>query len=183
MGAKRALPTAGQAQSGAKQRCCAARMYVGKVSGRCREGRCGPGGRTGAPLCRYRCNRPQLGGAGIPWDDRLWDGTWAAVKRVWASKWGDRAAGGLRGAGVAPRDLQMAVLVQRVVPARYAFVAHTVHPTAGAQAPCTQCLGFRAAGSRAYPGHGARARHACRAHRAPDRTRTGSALPLFAGCL
>ena len=70
--------------------------------------------------------------AGIPWDDRLWDGTWAAIKQVWASKWGERAAGGLRGAGVAPRDLQMAVLVQRVVPARYAFVAHTVHPTAGA---------------------------------------------------
>ena len=69
--------------------------------------------------------------AGIPWDDRLWDGTWAAIKRVWASKWGERAAGGLRGAGVAQRDLRMAVLVQRVVPARYAFVAHTVHPTAG----------------------------------------------------
>lgn len=50
---------------------------------------------------------------------------------MWASKWGERAAGGLRDAGVAPRDLQMAVLVQRVVPARYAFVAHTVHPTAG----------------------------------------------------
>lgn len=75
--------------------------------------------------------------AGIPWDDRLWDGTWAAVKQVWASKWGERAAGGLRGAGVAQRDLQMAVLVQRVVPARYAFVAHTVHPTAGAGPPLT----------------------------------------------
>ena len=82
------------------------------------------------------CNNGQLGlCAGIPWDDRLWDGTWAAVRQVWASKWGERAAGGLRGAGVAPRDLQMAVLAQRVVPARYAFVAHTVHPTAGAGAP------------------------------------------------
>ena len=72
--------------------------------------------------------------AGIHWDDRLWDGTFAAVRHVWASKWGERAAGGLRGAGVAPRDLQMAVLVQRVVPVRYAFVAHTVHPTTGAGA-------------------------------------------------
>lgn len=62
------------------------------------------------------------------------------MRRVWASKWGERAVAGLRSAGVAHRDLQMAVLCQRVVPARYAFVAHTVHPTTGA-AP----LGLRAA--------------------------------------
>ena len=54
------------------------------------------------------------------------------MRRVWASKWGERAVAGLRSAGVAHRDLQMAVLCQRVVPAHYAFVAHTVHPTTGA---------------------------------------------------
>ena len=41
----------------------------------------------------------------------------------------------LRRAGLPHGALQMAVLCQEVVPARYAFVAHTTNPTTGAAAP------------------------------------------------
>jgi len=117
--------------------------------------------------------------AGIPWDERLWPGAWAAATRVWASPWRPQAAAGLAAARVPRRDLRMAVLVQQLVPARYAFVAHTAHPTTGARpAACSrpapphsrmrptgasggtapgaggrpQCLGVRQSAGAARPG-------------------------------
>lgn len=48
---------------------------------------------------------------------------------MWASQWNDRAYIALEKAGLQHSSLQMAVLVQPVVPAEYAFVAHTVNPT------------------------------------------------------
>lgn len=56
---------------------------------------------------------------------------WAAVTRVWASKWNARAFSALGVAGAAPADLQMAVLAQGVLPAEYAWVAHTTNPVTG----------------------------------------------------
>ncbi|GAB0489906.1 hypothetical protein MMPV_001132 [Pyropia vietnamensis] len=56
---------------------------------------------------------------------------WAAVKGVWASVWGDRAVLARGRAGIPHRSVAMAVLVQAVVAADYAFVAHTVHPVSG----------------------------------------------------
>lgn len=50
---------------------------------------------------------------------------------MWASKWNERAVLSLRRAGLSHAALQMAVLCQEVVPAAYAFVAHTRHPTTG----------------------------------------------------
>lgn len=84
--------------------------------------------------------------AGIPWAEHQWDGTWSAIKKVWASKWNDRAVLSLRRAGLSHALLQMAVLCQQVVPAQYAFVAHTTHPTTGQHcntslAPCCHNAG------------------------------------------
>lgn len=68
----------------------------------------------------------------MAWAEGQWEGAWAAVKAVWASKWNERAVLSLRRAGLSPTALQMAVLCQEVVPAAYSFVAHTTHPTTGA---------------------------------------------------
>ena len=71
----------------------------------------------------------------MAWSGAQWEGTWAAIRRVWASKWHDRAVLSLRRAGLPHAALQMAVLAQEVVPAQYAFVAHTTNPLTGALAP------------------------------------------------
>ena len=68
---------------------------------------------------------------GIPWEEEQWDGYWAAIKQVWASKWNERAVLSLRRAGLSHSAVQMAVLCQAVVPAQYAFVAHTTNPMTG----------------------------------------------------
>lgn len=53
---------------------------------------------------------------------------WECIKGVWASKWNDRAYWNRKSLGIPHENLLMAVLVQDVVPARYAYVIHTVHP-------------------------------------------------------
>ncbi len=60
-----------------------------------------------------------------------WEEIWSAAKRVWASKWNDRAYYSRVALGIAHEDLAMAVLIQQVVDADYAFVAHTVNPLTG----------------------------------------------------
>jgi alpha-glucan,water dikinase len=52
----------------------------------------------------------------------------SAVCRVWASKWNDRAWLSRRARGYAEADLKVSVLVQRVLPAQYAWVLHTACP-------------------------------------------------------
>jgi len=56
-----------------------------------------------------------------------WSAAWDAIRRVWASKWNDRAWLGRRQAGV-QGEVFMGVLLQQVVPADYAYVLHTAHP-------------------------------------------------------
>ena len=68
---------------------------------------------------------------GLAWEEGQWGGSWAAIKQVWASKWNERAVLSLRRAKLSHSALQMAVLCQEVVPAQYAFVAHTTNPTTG----------------------------------------------------
>ena len=58
-------------------------------------------------------------------DDRE---AWRCIKEVWASKWTLRATLSRASRGIAHASLQMAVLVQPVVPADCAFVLHTVDP-------------------------------------------------------
>ncbi|HYA32169.1 MAG TPA: PEP/pyruvate-binding domain-containing protein, partial [Thermodesulfovibrionales bacterium] len=57
-----------------------------------------------------------------------WDAAWLCIKSVWASKWNERAYLSRRANGVSDDDLFMAVLIQNVVEADYAFVIHTVNP-------------------------------------------------------
>lgn len=51
------------------------------------------------------------------------------LQGVWASKFNERAMLSMKKVGLDFRDLRMAVLVQRVVPAAYAYVIHTQNPT------------------------------------------------------
>jgi alpha-glucan,water dikinase len=60
-----------------------------------------------------------------------WDANWAAIKRVWASKWNERAYLSRRALGISHENLTMAVLIQEVVEADYAFVIHTANPING----------------------------------------------------
>jgi alpha-glucan,water dikinase len=56
---------------------------------------------------------------------------WECIKGVWASKWNERAYWNRRARGIPHQNLLMAVLIQEMVPARYAYVIHTVHPFSG----------------------------------------------------
>lgn len=71
--------------------------------------------------------------ANIPTPDseERWEKARIALKGVWASKYNDRAYFSMRKVGLKIEDLRMAVLVQRVVPAEYAFVIHTKNPSNG----------------------------------------------------
>lgn len=62
-------------------------------------------------------------------------GSWQqALKGVWASKWTDRAVSSRKQMSVPDDALFLAVLVQPIVPAAYAFVIHTQSPLPGAKA-------------------------------------------------
>ncbi|HZR19277.1 MAG TPA: PEP/pyruvate-binding domain-containing protein [Verrucomicrobiae bacterium] len=67
---------------------------------------------------------------GIAWPAD-WEDVWRCIKQVWASKWNERAALSRRRMALSDDDLFMAVLIQPVVPADYAFVIHTVNPSNG----------------------------------------------------
>ncbi len=56
-----------------------------------------------------------------------------AINRVWAAKWNERAYYSRVTNGVAHKDLMIAVLIQQVVNADYAFVIHTVNPMTGSE--------------------------------------------------
>lgn len=60
-------------------------------------------------------------------------GVWNATVRVWASQWSSGAQTAIRNARLPWSHLRMAVLLQPVVPVRYAFVAHTRSPTTGSR--------------------------------------------------
>jgi alpha-glucan,water dikinase len=59
------------------------------------------------------------------------ESVWRAIARVWGSKWNDRAYYSRTAHGIAHEDLMIAVLIQRVVEADYAFVIHSVNPMTG----------------------------------------------------
>jgi alpha-glucan,water dikinase len=62
-----------------------------------------------------------------------WESAWRCIKQVWASKWNERAVLSRKRIGLEDQDLFMAVLIQPVVPADYAFVIHTANPSSGNQ--------------------------------------------------
>ncbi|MBI4689420.1 MAG: hypothetical protein HY754_04005 [Nitrospirae bacterium] len=71
--------------------------------------------------------RKAMEDSGLEWPIN-WDGAWLCIKRVWASKWNDRAYLSRSTNGIPHGDLVMSVLIQRVVDADYSFVIHTVNP-------------------------------------------------------
>ncbi|MHC4884183.1 MAG: phosphohistidine-like domain-containing protein, partial [Planctomycetota bacterium] len=67
--------------------------------------------------------------AGLP--ELAWDKAWSAICRVWAAKWNDRAVLSRQHQGIPHDHLVMAVLIQEVVRADYAYVIHTANPFTG----------------------------------------------------
>ena len=57
-----------------------------------------------------------------------WNLAETRIKQVWASQWNDRAYFSRQARGFSHDAVQMAVLIQEVVEAEYAFVLHTVNP-------------------------------------------------------
>jgi alpha-glucan,water dikinase len=72
------------------------------------------------------------GKAGLHWPENQ-EQAWRAIRKVWASKWNDRAVLSRRNMGLKDDDLFMAVLIQPVVEADYAFVIHTANPSTGSR--------------------------------------------------
>ncbi|MEA1866832.1 MAG: PEP/pyruvate-binding domain-containing protein [Thermodesulfobacteriota bacterium] len=68
--------------------------------------------------------------AGLPWPSN-WEDAWTCIKRVWGSKWNERAHLSRKTRGIPHAYLFMAVLIQEVVKADYSFVIHTVNPSTG----------------------------------------------------
>ncbi|KHN19640.1 Alpha-glucan water dikinase, chloroplastic [Glycine soja] len=73
--------------------------------------------------------------SGMPWPgdegEQRWEQAWIAIKKVWGSKWNERAYFSTRKVKLDHEYLSMAVLVQEVINADYAFVIHTTNPASG----------------------------------------------------
>ncbi|XP_058193102.1 alpha-glucan water dikinase, chloroplastic-like isoform X2 [Rhododendron vialii] len=78
-------------------------------------------------------NRMQSSGMPWPGDEgqQRWEQAWLAIKKVWASKWNERAYFSTRKVKLDHEYLCMAVLVQEIINADYAFVIHTTNPSSG----------------------------------------------------
>ncbi|XP_072989475.1 alpha-glucan water dikinase 2 isoform X1 [Typha latifolia] len=79
---------------------------------------------------KYKMKSSKLSWPGDEGEGR-WNQAWQAIKKVWASKWNERAYISCRKAKLNHDDLCMAVLVQEVIGADYAFVSHTRNPLSG----------------------------------------------------
>ncbi|KAJ1275385.1 hypothetical protein BS78_05G131700 [Paspalum vaginatum] len=79
--------------------------------------------------------KDKMQSCGIPWPgdegEQRWEQAWMAIKKVWASKWNERAYFSTRKVKLDHAYLSMAVLVQEIVSADYAFVIHTTNPSSG----------------------------------------------------
>ncbi len=74
--------------------------------------------------------RAAMSASGLP-NPEPWPEIWRNITRVWGSKWNERAFFNRRANGLADHQLLMAVLIQEVVSADYAFVIHTANPATG----------------------------------------------------
>lgn len=84
------------------------------------------------PSCRKALTAAmEDAGISVPESEERWAAADEALIGVWASKFNDRAYYSMRKVGLNFMDLRMAVVVQRVVQARYAFVIHTNNPSTG----------------------------------------------------
>ncbi|OMO57553.1 Pyruvate phosphate dikinase, PEP/pyruvate-binding protein [Corchorus olitorius] len=88
-----------------------------------------------APLSLTTELKTKMKSARMPWpgdeSKQRWNNAWQAIKKVWASKWNERAYLSCRKVKLNHEDLRMAVLVQEVICGDYAFVIHTKNPLSG----------------------------------------------------
>ncbi|KAF0917364.1 hypothetical protein E2562_017822 [Oryza meyeriana var. granulata] len=88
-----------------------------------------------APTQLIKELKEKMLGSGMPWPgdecEQRWEQAWTAIKKVWASKWNERAYFSTRKVKLDHDYLSMAVLVQEIVNADYAFVIHTTNPSSG----------------------------------------------------
>ncbi|XP_038892070.1 alpha-glucan water dikinase, chloroplastic [Benincasa hispida] len=79
--------------------------------------------------------KSKMTSSGMPWPgdegEERWEQAWMAIKKVWASKWNERAYFSTRKVKLDHDYLCMAVLVQEIINADYAFVIHTTNPSSG----------------------------------------------------
>ncbi|KAL1565640.1 alpha-glucan, water dikinase [Salvia divinorum] len=79
--------------------------------------------------------KEKMQSSGMPWPGdegaERWEQAWMAIKKVWASKWNERAYFSTRKVKLDHDCLCMAVLVQEIINADYAFVIHTTNPSSG----------------------------------------------------
>ncbi|KDO82317.1 hypothetical protein CISIN_1g0019001mg, partial [Citrus sinensis] len=79
--------------------------------------------------------KTEMKSSGMPWPgdegEQRWEQAWMAIKKVWASKWNERAFFSTRRVKLDHEYLCMAVLVQEIINADYAFVIHTTNPSSG----------------------------------------------------
>ncbi|XP_024023864.1 alpha-glucan water dikinase, chloroplastic isoform X2 [Morus notabilis] len=79
--------------------------------------------------------KTKMKSSGMPWPgdegEQRWNQAWTAIKKVWASKWNERAYFSTRKVKLDHDYLCMAVLVQEIINADYAFVIHTTNPSSG----------------------------------------------------
>ncbi|KAG8654882.1 hypothetical protein MANES_05G189000v8 [Manihot esculenta] len=88
-----------------------------------------------APLSLIYELKSKMRSSRIPWpgdeSEERWNRAWQAIKKVWASKWNERAYVSCRKANLNHDNLRMAVLIQEVISGDYAFVIHTKNPLSG----------------------------------------------------
>ena len=79
---------------------------------------------------------------------------WKTIKKVWASKFNERAFLATKKIGVTLHSIYMAVLVQKIVESEYAYVIHTSNPTNGEddEVYVESCLGLGEALVSKMPG-------------------------------
>jgi alpha-glucan,water dikinase len=114
-----------------------------------------------------------------------WNVAATRIKQVWASQWNDRAYFSRQARGFPHDAMQMAVLIQEVVEAEYAFVLHTVNPISGNRdelyAEIVRGLGETLVGN--YPGRAMSFVYAKAARRATVLAYPGKSIGLFGGGL
>ncbi|CAL4969622.1 unnamed protein product [Urochloa decumbens] len=111
-----------------------------------------------APTNLVKELKEKMQSCGMHWPgdegEQRWEQAWMAIKKVWASKWNERAYYSTRKVKLDHGYLSMAVLVQEIVSADYAFVIHTINPSSGDRseiyAEVVKGLGETLVG--AYPG-------------------------------
>jgi len=69
---------------------------------------------------------------GLQWNEESWPTMWKRITAVWGSQWNDRVVLAFRKeAALSHKQLSMSILCQPLLPAKYAFVAHTTNPLTG----------------------------------------------------